>query len=96
MGPPGFYNPALALADLRSALGRCGLPTYPECRWWYCLARVEELDDLRRRTAAQLAIDATEYYTAHVAYVDRFYASSTTPRMNGRPLCLAACEPEVA
>jgi hypothetical protein len=52
------------------------------------------LDDLRKRNAAQRAIDATEYYAARVAYVERLYASSTLPRMNGQPLHLAASEPE--
>ena len=94
MSPPGFYNPSLALADFQSALGHCGWPVYPQRSWWHCLARAEELDDLRKRTATQLAIDATEYYAAHVTYVDRFYVSSTVPRMNGRPLRLVVVEPE--
>lgn len=38
-------------------------------------------------------LDIIECYAAHVAYVDRIYASSTVPRMNGQPLCLAAAEP---
>jgi hypothetical protein len=54
------------------------------------LAKTEALHDLRKRNAAQLAIDASEYYAARVTYVERLYASSAAPRMNGQPLHPAA------
>jgi hypothetical protein len=55
------------------------------------LAKTEALDNLRKRNAAQLAIDTTEYYAAHVAYVHRLYGS-TLARMNGKPLRLVPSE----
>jgi hypothetical protein len=90
-----FFEPSSFLADFISALGRRGRcrPIYPERSWWHCLAEAERLDDLRRRNAAQLALDATEYYAPRVTYVERLHGS-TAARMNGEVLHLAALSPD--
>jgi hypothetical protein len=95
VSPPSFFDPALALSDFKKELRSCDRPCYPECSWSVALAKAEALDDLRRRDAAQLAIDATEYYAAHGTYLERLYGS-TIARMNGQTLHLTASEPEFA
>ena len=94
MGPPAFFNPALALVDFQRSLSSCGSPNYPERRWWSCLVRTEELDDLRRRTAAQLALDAAEYYAPQVVHRE-WLGNSSSAKMNGTVLYQATTEPEI-
>lgn len=96
MSSPGFYNPSLALVDFRSALDHCGRcrPVYPERKWWYCLERANQSDISRMLVAHYAKIDASQYSGRRVVY-RAWLGSTSSGKMNGTVLHLAACEPEV-
>jgi hypothetical protein len=92
-GPLFAHDLVLAL-DRAEKSSRRGRPHYDESRWWRCLAEADQHDNFRRLDHHYHTIDSTSYHTAHIRYYEHL-AGDTIGRMNGRPLKLAACEPEV-
>ena len=78
----GFFSPALAIADFRAALARCGRPAYPAKAWHRALADADQHDLMRLLAARYRKLDKAR---ASVRYVDRIYASAL-PHMNGQVL----------